>query len=556
MEAAEMSKVRSLNRVQDGVGFLAVILMVVILAVTYNSQYVFYNVDFAFADTWINLDFAERLRQGLTPHKDFASPLGSLYGHVLLWATQWFGFSMASVLVKSRLLVALVALVPAWLCMQGRVSRMALWLIMLLMVLTLLSPRDLNGLNWSLFFPRVSHMAIYNRMGFGLLIPLAVFAFGPLLQGNRLLRLLSGIAAGLLLAGLFFVKITFFMVGLAFVLAGALLIPDRRFTSFVALMTSFILMGLTHALHGVDMGLYLQDLKQVAQVNSQNGPLGLTKDKILEVLPHVVTFTAWAAAVVFFNHGCPINQLKTLWVDYRQWFIATLIILTLGCYALLNTYDTAEATLFLVPVVLAFEASKVQLQPNKAGQAVGLAIVLALLGSWFAHDVSATVANYWYAQKNKMQVIPAYQNSVFADVRFSQNFYAHILQPNQLDQYPTALQMRMLAEGADILRQYPGQQHLVLGYSDPYSAMMHRKAPQNTLLWWHYGRTFNNRFKPDAARLLADKAVVLVTKDSTQLEVGQAYTATIDRQFNLAKKANYWSVYVRKSSASIKPVLN
>ena len=160
-------------------------------------------------DDIVYLDNGWKVRNGLLPHVDFPCALGALYVWVIA-AGMWLLGPTADVLPFCNAAVALVIGLTAWMVASRRLPAWPAAIFALTQALVAVAPHLLRD-TWL----AVTYAGYYNRQGYALVSILMLALFAPELGGNRSLDARrTGRLVGALLAVLFFLKISYFLVGL------------------------------------------------------------------------------------------------------------------------------------------------------------------------------------------------------------------------------------------------------------------------------------------------------------------------------------------------------
>lgn len=174
--------------------------------------------------TWdfiYNLSGAWHLWNGQTPHVDFRDPLGVLSFAPTALGFRLVGLSPAAFLVGASL-VTLVAFMSATLAAMRRLPLVPALFFVVFVSLLVLRPANV-GESLTAYTFAMS----YNRYGWSLLAILTLILFVPP-RDDRRLDVLDTVIAGVLLAALFYLKITYFAAGLALAGLAATINPHLR----------------------------------------------------------------------------------------------------------------------------------------------------------------------------------------------------------------------------------------------------------------------------------------------------------------------------------------
>jgi hypothetical protein len=174
--------------------------------------------------TWdfiYNLSGAWHLWNGQTEHIDFRDPLGVLSFAPTVLGFRFVGLTPAAFLVGACL-VTMVAFMSATLAAMRRLPLLPATFFVVFVSLLVLRPANV-GESLTAYTFAMS----YNRYGWSLLAVLTLILFVPP-RDDRRLDLLDIAIAGLLLAALFYLKITYFAAGLGLAGLAAIVSPHMR----------------------------------------------------------------------------------------------------------------------------------------------------------------------------------------------------------------------------------------------------------------------------------------------------------------------------------------
>ena len=207
-------------------------------------------------DLLFNLAGAWNLVWGQVAHVDFHEPVGILNFWLTAIGFQLVGYTPFAFVVGSALMAALLfaaAVLAAW----RRLALLPAAVFVVLIVLLALVPTSLGD------FPRAYSFAMsYNRYGWAGLTILFLVLFMPP-RPSRFGGLVDLAVASVLVAAMFYLKITYFLAALGTIGVAALVWPHlravwRRWALLVALALAIALSPVHHA--------YLVDLRDAAVV--------------------------------------------------------------------------------------------------------------------------------------------------------------------------------------------------------------------------------------------------------------------------------------------------
>jgi hypothetical protein len=523
-------------------GFSLLLLLALVLPrSTYSGNYT--------NDLMIFFDGAHRFLSGQLPNVDFHTPLGALT--VVLPA---FGLWMSG--LGGMMPWATVAFAVVFMPFLIYICRSRLPLVYALgfgiyAILLVIAPVNVGEQ-----VDNTSFAMFYNRFGYALLSLLFLLAL-PTKDGVQR-RTLDGVAAAGLLLLMFYLKISYFMLGAAFIL-GLALLTRPRLPAIGALLATAAVIALVHVFWG-GTATYLGDIGIAAEASGAvRGTLFTLSRVVLLNFMAVVIFLAviaialvrgvrWeiillclcmaAAGVLLLNQNAQVIGIVTL--------IPAALVATLAPgrdEPHLNAFwpQLASALMVAALVVPPATVSLVTIGyfsvRSARAQSVGpyearFAGVIADEGASDAFEVGADVQRAAY--RTGQPTIEMYNK--MRNQRFKQVFS----QPEYL---------RTLEDGVRLLGSDPrlSGKVFVFDMGNPFNALLGREPPAGVDAWNHNGRTMTAALYRPPEKMLADVDVVLVPKVSTELSttqlMEQVYGPYLKRRFQLLATSDYWYAY-------------
>jgi hypothetical protein len=237
--------------------------------------------------TWdflFNLSGAWQFEYGRIPHVDFHEPLGTL-NFVLTWlGFTLFGATPFAVLAGS-VIVSVTVFISAVLAAGRRLPLLPAVLFVVFACLLVLMPANVGDK------PNAYSFAMsYNRYGWSALSILALILFLPprRAQGDDRLDVIN---AALLLVALFYLKITYFAAGLAFLGVALVISPHVRMRPLAWAAASGLVLVNAFAPWNDD---YLIDILQAADAGAVRSNLGVHLNNFFE---NTESYASYAAAL-------------------------------------------------------------------------------------------------------------------------------------------------------------------------------------------------------------------------------------------------------------------
>lgn len=514
-------------------------------------------------DLMVFYDGAHRILSGQVPNRDFHTPLGPL-AYLLPACGLWAGKSLGEMIpIASTVFAAMLAGPLFWVGATRLPFRAAVLFVLYVAVLTIVpvNPGD-NGLD-------PTYAMFYNRFGWAGLSVLLAFALPPVrtVAPAPARTALDAASVAWLLLVLFYLKLSYAAVGLAFTLALLVLPSSRRFAA-LALAGTAVGMIAVEALWRAT-GAYLADALNAAAVSGavRGGAFQMATLAIANLRQESV----YAAALLL---GL-VRKTRPVYL------LASLVMAVCGLF-LLNQNAQGSEIPVLVPAALV--AALGPAAPTAATQAQSfrlttLLLVLALVAPaigaglfglrHFRHELRhapvdpTTVAELDGVVTHEGTFTPADPGRPAPRVapgtleRALQTGVAETTTMNLLRQIrsrqPLAQSeyLASLQDGARLLRADPRLAGPVYTYDlqNPFNAMLDRSPPRGDNSWNHYGRTFNEHIFLAPERSLADVQIIMDPKDPMELysEAYQKsnYAPYVAKHFRLAAETPYWRVYQR-----------
>jgi hypothetical protein len=207
-------------------------------------------------DFFIPLDGARRALDGQQAHVDFYTPIGELYYILLGFCAKIVGAGPRVVLWQ-QIIVLPVAIIAMVIATRDRLPDSLRVLLILMVGLLCVSPSDLDEPG------SFSFLASYNRHGWVFIIPVLSCS---LLEARAIRRhawLIEAITLGCLIVGLFYLKVTFALVGFGTVVLAAIFAPRNRLACIAALGLTVLVVAML-ALSKPGFTEYLGDLHRAS----------------------------------------------------------------------------------------------------------------------------------------------------------------------------------------------------------------------------------------------------------------------------------------------------
>ena len=476
-------------------------------------------------DVWLLFDLIHRLDIGHAPHVDSHTPVGALDSALAFLAFRATGQLAGSLEIANVSMLAITLPIGAILLYRRTTSGIAIVFLIALAGMVVVPFVGESGL-------LVTQALFYNRWGWGLIacLFLAVLPLAPPMRGGKwLLRThvaaeALSIAVALLL--LFFLKITYFLVGLFFVVFFGVALARFLRTALLGLaLFAPALLAVSLATGVVDD--YLLDIARAIEVARNPGadrPTPSVSHLIHTTLPHI------ALGVVAVGVGALQRRPAVAQILYFAFVLAS-------CIALALQNSQPPFLFALINVFVAVAASCSQRSPHRRLAMVAMCLFLAptisrqIVASASFHliargDFQAFAAdlprmeNAWFGNRAvNWFASDATDGSVSAFVwarRHRAEVTIHLTMSEQLE---------TLRSGVALLRQQGvGTEPVAtLDYVNCFPTLLNATAPRGVLYVQHPGRQMNRTIAKDRNLVFGDAAYLMIPT----FPVGQESTSTL-----------------------------
>lgn len=537
---------RQLQLAAGAIVFATVALLAVLLlpGETYVAIYI--------NDMFIFFDGADRVLRGQVPNRDFHTPLGPL-AFLLPALGLWSSGTLGGMMPVATAAFALLLLPMLIHVCASRLPPLYALMFAAYVMLLVIAPQNIGE-------PHITFAMFYNRWGLAALSLLFLLVL-PRRRTTGSAFLDVATAATLVLV-MFYLKISFAAVGLAFVMA---LIAIRHMR-WSALATLLVAGGAAILIELVWSGTatYRDDIRQALAASGtiRGGLWGLIK-QAFDNLPAL--FLLGTVIVIALLRRA---RWEYLLLSLYMAGSGVLLALQNAQYAGLPTLIPAAVVAALAPT--RGQSARAPFAPQVTNTLLVAALALpATMTAAFAlalHLISAMGAapsgpnqarmDGLITDESALQELPdpgvdamraAYRTGS-GDLRTinmlrQRNFRQPLAQPEYV---------WMLEEGMTLLRSDSrlSGKVFVLDMANPFNALLNREPPRNTDAWYHANRSFSAAAHRPAASILADVDVVLAPKSPIDLRTAQLmdrlFAGAIARNFELVGTSLYWEAFARK----------
>lgn len=500
-------------------------------------------INYTHHDVFIPLDAAWRTLQGQWPHTDVYSPLGLAY----FWmhgAAAWLWGMDGLVVIRANFVALPFVVIPALMVAWRRLDVLFLIALSTLLSVLVTAPTFIDGPS-----RLIAHLANYNRIGSGLCAVVCLWALCPPRVRSRGWDLAEAIALGVVLLILLYLKVTFFALALATVIAGCCSVKGFWRSAAVAACVVIAGMLALEWLHPGLLSAYIADVRRAGAASTQlfrgfYAPQALFSNALLGAL-----VLALAAA--------------TVWIAPKQrWAVLCLLAVAAGC-VLVSTQNFGA---FSPPLVALTMILAQRLDPGgpdvlEGRSALAMAGVLAVALTVVPFVVTQAVGAAYQLtlRPSKGVVLGGDRPGPLHDVVWMPNAIERAYVPDEFTAeeavrwqatLPVFLIGPILNDGLDLLRRDGLDQKRIanLSFSNPFPVALKAPPPRGVALWWDEDRTFRAG-KVSAEAVLGDADVVMVPKlwfnynnVSGLLEIARH---KLEQDFQ-PHESEYWTAWVRK----------
>ena len=528
---------------------LAVVLFV-LPAATYTAKVP--NDIFAFFDAM------HRMRMGQSPHLDFRTPIGWLvHGLPYLGYLAVGQFGGALEFGSAAMLAILLPL--AAVALHGRAPTGPSLLLLSALFAMVAVPWPLGESGFV-----STQVAYHNRWGWALLTVLLLFglpAAGRDGQGQiAFRRKLDSAAIAALLSLLFFVKVTYFAVGLVFVLLFGVALGRFRRTGAWGL-TAFLLVVLGVQAIGGWVDDYMRDLLRTLEVSSEPGAeardemLGISN--VLHATFGFLGLAAMACAIAGLNRRLSVQDIllaayvltscaalatqNTNYPDVLFALSALFIWMTALCPrgSVHRRLVTAAMWIFLLPMFSRQLLATAVFLMAAHGACPGCASGLPRMeGAWFGGLGSANAFNAGVLQMPSPQdaLLWSRRNPLHSHMDLSNAEYLHTLK--------TGLTL-LKAAG------HENDPVATMDYANAFPALLDVPSPKGALLYLHVGRHVNRRTAANRELVFGDANWLMIPKfpiaHETTALILEVQAAHLNADWGLVAMNEHWRLLRRSN---------
>jgi hypothetical protein len=454
-------------------------------------------------DVFVLLGGAWRMFLGQVPHVDYSNPIGAL-AYALIEAGMALGGPNAHALAWAGFL--LLAATAVWASLVAY-TRLEPWLacgfvVFLAIVCVATRPLGYDPANHS-------YAMLYNRIGWVLLSILAVQAFVPIRNGTQRGAIIDAASIGMLIALLFYAKVTYAMFGVvAFALAFALRPGLRGFPQLAALVGGLLAIGAAFWFAtGVEPAAYLRDLAVAGKAQSPEARLtALMRAAKSGLIPLAGLALAWAGLI-----GRRILADRALRTDTVVPTLQFAFLCGAGlALTVTNASERGEVPLYAAAALILLHNRALAPDDRYRRWAIGGAgAVAAALALLIAGRDLASIADTTAQRAYRVASAPATQRMDAPPIR---DFVIPHTATHATQFWRAAEAPAHINDGLALLRRRAGADSrlMVHALSDPFSFALGFTPPRGAPLWWDRNYNYNLDVHPPAEAVHAEVDLIMI----------------------------------------------
>lgn len=485
-------------------------------------------------DILVHLSGAYRVLEGQVPHRDFTTDAAALTFFLLALASPHGAVSVQAFVNLAVFFTACLSL-WCWALAQVRLdSRLALFAAVTVACL-MAGTYNQGDKTWV-----VTYAMSYNRLGYGLLYLVALEVLLRRPGASPRAELVGGVSTGFLIASLIFLKVTYLVVAIFYVLLRAVTAGlPRRWWLGAALGAALLLVPLL-AYMQVDLVTIMSDQTRMLGRRPVSGGYvrGSRLTSVLEntwyMLPCL--FLLWYR-LPRFQEGRVTKPVLGLWLAGATG--------TAFCLMLTNYSESAARDLPLAPF-LALLPMEYQVRYGRAGRE--RLVMLLLLAAVSFPTLYRNVESLVVAHRLKADYGPhvgRFESEPLRDLLVANASGYGNGEPGDVQFYA-----RKINDGIQLLRQHaqPTDRIESLTFENPFPMALGLRSPKGVQLCWHCGGNFDFQLYPPAEQTLADSTLLMVPTAKDPLAADallKLYGPYLQKHFVVKAQTPFWVLLAR-----------
>lgn len=494
-------------------------------------------------DTFVYFDGAYRLSQGQVPHKDFHTPLGAV-AYLLPYLGLMMKKSFAGSLELSSFFLAIFVASCLILFLRGRASALISVLTIIMLLFLVMVPMNTGNTGNDL-----THAMFYNRLGWVSLT--IIFISYVLPKTNSLKRIiLEALIIAILLNFLFFLKITYFIFGIIFLVLLALKSRQQMYIAIYSGTIAFIILLIMEWNFEI-VRPYFQDL------NSSITASGAVRSNLMRyVLDNSMQYLC--VVIVFF---CAISSQTMKKIDFI--FIA---FVSLAGLAIINQNAQKENIVILFAILFWGYALSVKIQNNEKAHIMLVLLLLFLIPNIIfglrgiynftlgvgraALSVKIDNLSGVYIDETFSLLYKTFDETDSIDL-FNQIRSKKTKQPLSQGEY-----IETVSHGVNLInsKRITKGKILTFDLANPFNFLTQTASPTGDYSWFHAGRNISKNSYLPANKLFQDVNYVMIPTfpmaAPTKQMLLNLYGNYLKNNYKKFSENKYWSLYVRNDMMS------
>jgi hypothetical protein len=451
------------------------------------------------------------------PHTDFHNAIGPLTYLLVAFGMKIAAPSSSSIVYGSALLLAIL-LPCAWYIASARIPWALGFLFVVFAGLFLVSPCPPGfGIR------ETSYAMIYNRQGYVLESILLLSLFLKPRDSVKRSVAIEGLLVGVLLALLFYCKITYFLTAIT-LMAFAVVLDMRSLRWLLSSVGAFVGVLLAFfAIFHINPHSYLLDIAAAGLSQSSKMRIELLSRDLAghgtrahlggdAARIYILLFCLGVWTLAGNWVGRPRFAVRHLWLVAGAIVAASLLISSGNA-----SQDSGADPLYFVAAIVLLELLRRQngaqvAHPGSLGRFVYIISLLLMLPIFCGPILARDAASSAYVitwDITKRPAFPEFQRMHSVHLR---NFYVPSSSDHITAYWPAREYPARINDGIDLLQKYirKSDRLTTIALTNPFSFAVGAMPARDGLLWWRPGYSYDKKHHPSAEAFLGDTTLVMI----------------------------------------------
>lgn len=385
-------------------------------------------------------------------------------------------------------------------------------------------------------YSAVTYANLYNRFSYAILFIVLVELLVPLPETSKNLEKYGGVSTGILIAALFFIKITFFLVAVAGVLMKFILTRVTR-KWILSVLFGFLTVSIL-ILFLIDFNLTGLISDYLISNNVRGNVLFDSKYIQKKFEPHELQIFLSFFPLIFVKSSVVFKEAK-IPIKISILFLYVFIII-LGIFLNLTNLGFVDMPMLTFLFAISLEYILRSFQSNKVKQ-----ILLFLSMIIFCYPVYGPLM-----QKNLDSMIFAYfdkKKSLNTLTKFnSKNLSSCYIRG--ADGYFNEKYVEKINDGIQILKSFSkvDDKIFTLTFENPFPVAMGYPGPKNVMLCYHYQNTFDEYYFTEPKTNFIDISLIMIPVQldpESTITLWRVYRDYINFHYKKIADTEYWRLY-------------